>query len=77
MHRLGQRNVVDVHYLVAPGSVDERMYAAVERRGREASMATEGERKGLQAQEVTREVALRGGKLCHAFLPTLTDFVNL
>ena len=61
VHRLGQSNVVNVHYLVAPASVDERMFAAVERRAREASMATEGRRKGLEVQEVKQDETLRGG----------------
>ncbi|CAE7242587.1 ZRANB3, partial [Symbiodinium pilosum] len=41
-HRLGQANMVDVHYLVAPGTVDERMFAAVERRARDADAAVDG-----------------------------------
>eukprot|EP00439_Symbiodinium_sp_Y106_P002943 s5487_g1.t1 len=41
-HRLGQENMVDVHYLVAPGTVDERMLAAVERRARDADAAVDG-----------------------------------
>ncbi|OLP76037.1 DNA annealing helicase and endonuclease ZRANB3, partial [Symbiodinium microadriaticum] len=41
-HRLGQESMVDVHYLVAPGTVDERMLAAVERRARDADKAVDG-----------------------------------
>lgn len=34
-HRLGQTCSVNIHYLVARGTVDERMYQAAERRARE------------------------------------------
>merc|ERR1712048_1386878 len=36
-HRIGQKSPVNVHYLVAQGTVDERMFAIMERRARDAS----------------------------------------
>ncbi|CAE8655915.1 unnamed protein product, partial [Polarella glacialis] len=41
-HRLGQAKMINVHYLVAPGTVDERMFEAVERRCRDTSAALDG-----------------------------------
>eukprot|EP00435_Cladocopium_sp_Y103_P001956 s4692_g1.t1 len=64
-HRLGQVNMVNVHYLVAPGSVDERMFAAVERRASAAHRAVDGGAAGtsLGAAEVTASEALEGLEL--------------
>eukprot|EP00434_Breviolum_minutum_P011942 symbB.v1.2.010529.t1/scaffold641.1/size177546/3 len=59
-HRIGQVHMVNVHYLVAPGSVDERMFAAVERRARDALRAVDGSaRQGLGSSEVLAAEALK------------------
>ncbi|CAJ1404327.1 unnamed protein product, partial [Effrenium voratum] len=56
---VGEASMVNVHYLVAPGSVDERMLAAVERRAKDAAAAVDGRRAtGSLAPKAEAGVAL-------------------
>ena len=41
-HRIGQRNVVSVRYLISPGTIDEMMWRMVERKLRNIGMAVDG-----------------------------------
>lgn len=43
VHRLGQRSAVDIHYLVARGTVDERMFRAATRRALDTARVVDGE----------------------------------
>merc|ERR1712125_298103 len=72
VHRMGQTAAVDVHYLIMRGTVDERMFQAVERRARDAARTMSGkvstfEQAGiLNAQEVPAKFALNDAVLRHA-----------
>eukprot|EP00929_Paragymnodinium_shiwhaense_P048598 TRINITY_DN24549_c0_g1_i4.p1 TRINITY_DN24549_c0_g1~~TRINITY_DN24549_c0_g1_i4.p1 ORF type:complete len:188 (-),score=34.20 TRINITY_DN24549_c0_g1_i4:59-622(-) len=47
-HRVGQEKCVDIHYLVAPGTIDERMFQAVQLRAKDADSVVDG--RGFQGR---------------------------
>jgi len=42
VHRIGQQEMVDVHYCIAPGSLDEIMYNSLNRKSKDTSAITDG-----------------------------------
>ncbi|XP_044293939.1 DNA annealing helicase and endonuclease ZRANB3 isoform X2 [Varanus komodoensis] len=55
VHRIGQCNSVNIHYLIANGTLDPLMWAILNRKARVTGTTLNGKKEKLQAQEGDRE----------------------
>ncbi|CAJ1391972.1 unnamed protein product [Effrenium voratum] len=51
VHRIGQTEMVDVHYCIAQGSLDERVYASLNKKSRDTSGILDGKERHLDASQ--------------------------
>jgi hypothetical protein len=51
VHRIGQTHNVDLHYLVARGSIDEMMFAILNKKKRETSLILNGQTADLKCAD--------------------------
>ena len=63
MHRIGQTCAVNIHYLVAKGTLDERVWRMLERKLSVLGSTLNGKslHLGAQVDQHTRAIALGGG----------------
>ncbi|KAF6040670.1 ZRANB3 [Bugula neritina] len=73
-HRIGQTaQSVNIYYLVARGTIDERVWSMVEKKTRVLAMALDGQKKGLSAVNSNKHVS---GILSAADVKTPVDADN-
>eukprot|EP00746_Dinoflagellata_sp_MGD_P117640 gnl/MRDRNA2_/MRDRNA2_53511_c0_seq2.p1 gnl/MRDRNA2_/MRDRNA2_53511_c0~~gnl/MRDRNA2_/MRDRNA2_53511_c0_seq2.p1 ORF type:complete len:361 (+),score=88.99 gnl/MRDRNA2_/MRDRNA2_53511_c0_seq2:62-1144(+) len=53
VHRVGQTAAVNIHYLLAPGTLDDVMYETVNRKHRDTTATLDGVRRALDVEKVT------------------------
>jgi hypothetical protein len=56
-HRIGQRSAVCIHYLIAPGSIDDVMWSTLERKVQTLSEVLDGKTESLGQDRVSIETA--------------------
>eukprot|EP00928_Gymnodinium_smaydae_P085519 TRINITY_DN68_c2_g2_i1.p1 TRINITY_DN68_c2_g2~~TRINITY_DN68_c2_g2_i1.p1 ORF type:complete len:773 (+),score=172.47 TRINITY_DN68_c2_g2_i1:254-2572(+) len=53
VHRVGQRTSVNVHYLVAPDTLDDIMHMVLNRKHKDTTATLDGSRRHLETQRIT------------------------
>lgn len=56
VHRIGQRHFVNVHYLIAPGTLDESMYAMLDRKQQDMGVLLDGRASSIGARQAQGHV---------------------
>jgi len=56
VHRVGQRNSVNIHYLIAPDTLDDAIYSLLEKKHRDVCALLDGEAAALGAHRATGRV---------------------
>jgi len=51
VHRIGQKNCVNIQYLIAPGTLDNLMYGSLQKKSRDTTGILDGVEKGIGADE--------------------------
>lgn len=54
-HRLGQKNAVDIHYLVAPGTIDPQIFNLLNRKRKDTSHILDGKAEDMGAEGRTEQ----------------------
>lgn len=62
-HRMGQQNCVNVHYLIAKGTLDDAIFKMLDRKHKDVGVMLDGEASHMNAQEMTPALAQAAGNL--------------